>query len=184
MTDPVNTEPTVEETEVVVDPPVAALEPEPAEGAPVVSEDISDATLRAWARDNGIEDVPASGKLSATWREQITNAMANALALDPKEEVSAEVTLTEPAPSLETVTTEETTTETVSTPDGESTSPSTEESKPEGSFVKGDSAFDSPNTFSTSQTVDVSEEKPKDAVEYHSVFEAPNTFVTSQAFTA
>lgn len=38
--------------------------------------DISDADLRSWARDNGVEGVPGSGKLSAAWREKITIAMA------------------------------------------------------------------------------------------------------------
>lgn len=80
--------------------------PDPEATAPVEdtsAEDASDAALRAWARDNGVEGVPASGRLSASWREQITSAMA-AASLDPKEEATAEATSTD-------MSTSETTTE-------------------------------------------------------------------------
>jgi len=96
------------------EPAVAAPEPE------VDPEDASDAQLRTWAKDNGIEDVPANGKLSAAWREQITAAMAGALAVDPKAEVTAEAT-TEPS-TLKETTTEKAGTSTT----GEETTPPTE----------------------------------------------------------
>jgi len=98
------------------------------------AEDASDAELRTWARDNGIEDVPGSGKLSATWRETITTAMT--AALDPKDEASAEDT------SLASSTSSETTT------DGEEASPSTE---PEP-VAEYRSVFQAPATWVSSQT--------------------------------
>lgn len=105
MTEP-TPEPVVEETPApasVAEPasateePSASSEPTVESEAPVApeaepdtsAEDASDAALRAWAKDNGIEGVPGSGKLSAAWRDQITAAMT--AALDPKEEASAEV---------------------------------------------------------------------------------------------
>jgi hypothetical protein len=69
------------------------------------AEDASDAQLRAWARDNGIEDVPGSGKLSAVWREQITAAMAADLAMDPKDEGSVEPASSKSSPTTETTST-------------------------------------------------------------------------------
>jgi len=98
------------------------------------AEDASDAELRMWARDNGIEDVPGSGKLSATWRETITTAMT--AALDPKDEASAEDT------SLASSTSSET------TMDGEEASPSTE---PEP-VAEYRSVFQAPATWVSSQT--------------------------------
>jgi hypothetical protein len=89
-------------------PEVPAAEPV-VEVAPVVEEETpeevaSDSALRAWAKDNGIEDVPSSGRLSATWRDQITAAMTDALTSDPKEEASAEPTSTESSTSVKTTT--------------------------------------------------------------------------------
>lgn len=161
----------------------AAEEPAPVDDPTTeVREDASDAELRAWARDNGVEGVPASGKLSSAWRETIINAMAAALAADPKEEASAEATSTdspalteEPTPdTTETVTTDLTT-------DGEDSSPST----------------DAPNEGETplveEEAVEIEEEEPRDpkydlpefeSGEYRSVFKAPSTFMTSQAYTA
>lgn len=122
-------------------------EPAPEEGTPIFTEpvveetsaeDASDAELRAWAKDNGIEGVPGSGKLSAAWREQITNAMA--AALDPKDEASVEATSSESSTSLETM--NETSEEEVP--------PSAEEPEPEPE-VEYRSVFQAPNTFVTSQ---------------------------------
>lgn len=175
MTSPETTDPVVEEPVVVNDPADDSASSEPAveEPAPVddpvtvVDESASDAELRAWAKDNGVEDVPTSGRLSAAWRETILTAMA--AALDPKEEASAEATSTpEVSTSSDTVTEEIPTTETVSTPDGESTSVPTEEPVSEDE-EPGDPRLDMPE-FETG--------------EYRSVYKAPDTFVTTQAFTA
>lgn len=95
-------------------------------------EDASDAKLRAWARENGIEGVPGKRTpLSTEWREGITNAMT--AALNPKAEDSAGVTSSEPSASPET------TTEPLS---GEKTS------EP---VVEYRSVFQAPNTFVSSQ---------------------------------
>lgn len=132
MTEP--EEPTVTE-ETVVTESVATEEP-------TTTEEISDAELRAWAKENGIEGVPASGKLSATWREQITVAMA--AALDPKEEASVDAISTESSTSTET-----------SSTDQESTDSTDEETPVEAAakpvFEYRD-YFQAPNTFVTSQT--------------------------------
>lgn len=115
----------------------------PEEGTPIFTEpvveevsaeDASDAELRAWAKDNGIEGVPASGKLSSAWRDQITAAMA--AKLDPKEEVSVEGTSSESSISVETMT-EETSTEDITEPEREPT--------------EYRSVFKPPNTFVSSQ---------------------------------
>ena len=144
------------------EPAVVAASPEPAVGTgtviedPVVTdsattedsvtaaEDTTDAQLRLWAKDNGIEGVPASGRLSAFWREKITAAMASTL--DPKEEDSVvDTSSPESSTSVET-TMEETETGT----SGEETSPSTEEPvKVAPEFETGEyrSVFKPPNTF-------------------------------------
>jgi hypothetical protein len=139
MTLPEGVQPSGPTETPTVEDDTAATEPVTTDEDTTV-EDATDAELRAWARDNGIEGVPASGRLSATWREQITAAMT--AALDPKEEGSAEATTPESSTSVE-----ETTTET-DTPDGESPSPSTE-SEP---VVEYRSVFQPPNTFVDSQT--------------------------------
>lgn len=132
MTDPVNTEPTVDESAPVDDPTTA------------VNEAASDAELRAWAKENGIEGVPASGKLAASWREIIVNAMA--VALDPKEEASAEATSTS-----EPSTPPATTMATDSTPAGESSSVQTETEVETEPVWEYRSVFQPPNTFVSSQ---------------------------------
>lgn len=88
-------------------------------------ESSSDAVLRTWARDNGIDGVPASGKLSASWRDQITAAMAEAQAEDPKVEDSAE---------------------------GTSSSELSDKVAPEFEPAEYRSVFKAPNTWVTSQT--------------------------------
>lgn len=115
----------------------------------------SDAALRAWARDNGMEDVPSSGRLSAVWRDQITAAMA--AALDPKDEASVEAEDSSASSTSEMVTTETETT-------------------PEEPGGDGPSASTEP--------VPVQPERDNPTGEYRSVFYAPNTFVTGQAYTA
>lgn len=119
------------------------------------AEDASDADLRAWAKDNGIEGVPASGKLSAAWREQIVDAMAEKL--DPKEEDSAGTTSTESSTSVETKTGEEPLS-------GEKDS----SSEPEKEVAEEPEVV----------------QPEREPTEYRSVYKAPNTFVSSQAFTA
>lgn len=120
------------------------------------AEDASDADLRAWAKDNGIEGVPASGKLSAAWRDQIVSAMAEKL--DPKEEDSAGTTSFESSTSVETTNTEE---ELLSGENDSSSEPE-EEAAEEPEVVQPE----------------------REPTEYRSVYKAPNTFVSSQAFTA
>lgn len=118
--EPTNTEPTVET---------------PAEDTFV--EDASDAKLRAWAKDNGIDGVPGKRvKLSDAWREKITNAMA--AALNPKAEASAKATSSESSISVEKKTAE--------APSGETDSPSTEEP-----VVEYRSVFQAPDTFVSGQ---------------------------------
>ena len=129
---PVAPEPEASEPDTST-PAVTAEEPESPE------EVASDAALRAWAKDNGIEDVPASGRLSASWRDQITSAMA--AALDPKDEDSVEST--SPDSSTSTETKEKTT-----TPESESEPAPAAESIPE---VEYHSVFKPPNTFMSSQ---------------------------------
>lgn len=107
------------------------------------AEDASDAQLRAWARENGIEDVPGSGKLSAAWREQITAAMAAELAMDPKDEGSVE-----PASSKSSPTTETTSTTGDST--DQENSGSTEEETPEPA-PEYRSVWQAPETWVSSQ---------------------------------
>jgi hypothetical protein len=136
--------------------------PEPvvvAEEEETPEEIASDSALRAWARDNGFEDVPTSGRLSAAWREQITNAMA--AALDPKDEVSAEATSSDSSISVETTTEDPSSTDPEGSTD-ESNLDSTDEENPVEEPVAPE--------FETGQ--------------YRSVFKAPNTFVSSQAYTA
>lgn len=119
-------ESTTAEEPILVDDPVTAVD----ESAP-------DAELRAWAKDNGIEDVPASGRLSAAWREEILAAMT--AALDSEEEPPVEAP---PAESPPLVSTED---------------PVEEESQTERpvqpEFETGEyrSVFKAPNTFVTSQ---------------------------------
>lgn len=160
-----------------VDPPVtedqevSALD---ASDAPVTAEEeetpeeaASDAALRTWAKDNGIESVPANGKLSAAWREQITNAMAGALtdvatALDPKGEDSVEPTSSDSSISVKATT----------EPDD-----STDEESP-----AEDSADEPEEELVVEEPEPVAPEFETGT--YRSVFKAPNTFVTSQAYTA
>lgn len=152
MTEPENATPAAESETPIFDATAAAAEAEesPAELA-------ADAQLRLWAKANGIEDVPANGRLSAAWREQITAAMTAALVVDPKEEASAETTSTESSDSSSS----ETTTETPS--DG----PTEEEPKAE---VKLEPALPNIPEFETGT--------------YRSVFYPPNTFVSSQYYTS
>lgn len=163
-------EPTVTETPAVTepvttDPAATAEEPAPVDDpTTAVDESASDAELRAWAKDNGIEDVPASGRLSAAWRDQIITAMA--AALDPKDEASAEPGASSPPSTSPETTTTETTAEPTG---GESPSASTEEAPAERPLTGPGS--DQP-------------EFAHGGSEYRSVFQAPNTFVTGQAFTA
>jgi hypothetical protein len=102
-----------------------------------VDEAASDADLRAWAKDNGIEDVPASGRLSATWREQILAAQAAAAAPVVEEETVVDST-------------------DQSTPDStdEETPVEVEEVKPTGPEWETGvyrSVFQAPNTFIVNQ---------------------------------
>jgi len=137
--------------------PEATASTEPAVEVPTVEvvpeetpeEIASDAALRAWAKDNGIEDVPASGRLSAAWREQITAAMA--AALDPKDEASAETEDSSASSTSEMVTTEETTTDGES--GEESTSAPTEPVQPEFDNPSGEyrSVFKAPAEWVHSQ---------------------------------
>ena len=150
MTEPENTEPKAEEStiEAPVDSSDVMEESAPVDETSTEDtsvEDASDAALRAWARDNGIEGVPGSGKLSAAWREQITAAMT--ADLDPKEEVSAES-----GDSPESSTSVETMTETTTGSSGEETSAPTEPVQPEFETGEYRSVFKAPNTFITSQT--------------------------------
>lgn len=80
---PTQDEPAVVEEATSAFPDETVEEETPEEAA-------SDAALRAWARDNGIEGVPASGKLSAAWRDQITAAIAEAATEEPAEEEAAQ----------------------------------------------------------------------------------------------
>lgn len=138
MSLPQNLEPTEEPTPVIESVEVSEED---------FAEDASDAQLRQWAKDNGIEGVPASGKLSATWREQITGAMADALndvatALDPKGEDSAEATSSESSTLLK------------AKAEKASEEPVVEdkESAPaEPPVVEYHSVFEAPNTYVTSQ---------------------------------
>lgn len=133
-TDPaVETEPTATDESVVIAESATVKDSVTVEAA-------SDAELRAWAKDNGIDGVPTSGKLSTSWREQITAAMA--AALDPKAEASVEATPPESSTSVETMTEEK------ETGFGESST----QTKPEFEPVEYRSVFQAPNTFVTSQT--------------------------------
>lgn len=89
---PVDPTPTSASSDPTVDPAPVAEEETPEEAA-------SDAALRQWAKDNGIEGVPTSGRLSAAWRDEITAAMADAQAQSPKVEASVSVTSSEPSTS-------------------------------------------------------------------------------------
>lgn len=149
----VSSEPAVETT--VTEAPVVAEPVVTEDPATVAAEDASDAQLRAWAKENGIEGVPASGKLSAAWREQITTAMA------------APVTSEEETISSGSFTSVETLGETtvILTPD-EADDPVGEESL-------------------AAEVVEPEPVAPEfETGEYRSVFKAPNTFMSSQAFTA
>jgi hypothetical protein len=150
MTLPEGVKPSSGAEETPVEPTIAE---EPVVTEPVITEDsttedASDAALRAWAKENGIEGVPASGKLSAVWRDQITTAMA--VALDPKDEVSVA-----PEDSPESSTSETTTEEPASGSSGEEeTSPPTEEPvavQPEFETGEYRSVFKAPNTFVSGQ---------------------------------
>lgn len=144
MTEPENATPAAESETPIFDATAAAAEAEetPAELA-------ADAQLRLWAKANGIEDVPASGRLSAAWREQITTAMTAALVADPKEEASAGTTSTESSDSSSS----ETTTETPS--DGPTDEVKLEQPAlpniPEFETGTYRSVFYPPNTFVSSQ---------------------------------
>lgn len=162
MSLPQNIQPAEPVKSTVAEDPVVS-EPDTTEDTATVeedaSEDASDSQLRQWAKDNGIEGVPASGRLSATWRDQISAAMAAALndmatALDPKDEDSAEATSSDSSTPMETETTDDST--------DQSNLDSTNEENAEPAPVAPE--------FETGT--------------YQSVFKAPNTFVTSQAFTA
>lgn len=147
--EPTKTEPAVVAAPAPVVTPVekptpAAVEPEaPVVVEPVVEdpEDASDAALRAWAKDNNIEGVPGSGKLSAAWREQLTSAMS--AALDPKEEGSVKPASPESSSSETTSTTGDST-------DQESPG-STEEEKPEPA-PEYRSVWQAPETWVSGQT--------------------------------
>ena len=151
MTGPESTEP-VAATDTPIADAVAAdsasTEP-PADETETPEEAASDAALRSWAKDNGIEGVPASGRLSATWRDQITAAMA--AALDPKEEASAEATSSESSTSSDTTKTdpEEPTQE-----DGSTEAPVAEPAPVQPEFETGEyrSVFRAPETWVHSQT--------------------------------
>lgn len=130
------------------------------EPEPTVAEGTSDADLRAWAKDNGIDDVPASGKLSVSWRETITNAMA--AALDPKDEGTAETTsTTSSTPETETKS------ETEWIPDPE-----------EREALKAD--LDE----ALAADLQLLKEAEEPVVEYRTPWVAPETWVTGQAYTA
>jgi len=157
-------ETTVTEAPVVTEPVTSDASVTVEEETP--EEIASDAALRAWAKDNGIEDVPTSGRLSAAWREQITIAMAAALA--PKEEASAEDTSSEPSTSSETMTEEELS--------GIPWIPDSTELKD----LRNDLNFALEKDLENLKK----EWKEEQVVEYRSVFEPPNTWVTSQHYTA
>lgn len=112
-------------------------EPAPVDDA-TAAEDASDAELRTWARDNGIDGVPATGRLSATWREQITAAIAAAAEPPPAEEepepvVEEELVVEEPVAEEE--------------PEAEEVKPVA----PEWETGVYRSVFQAPDTFVTSQ---------------------------------
>lgn len=120
----------------------------------IAAEDASDAQLRAWAKDNGVEGVPTSGRLSAVWRENIILAMTRALALDPKDAGTAQAT----------------------TPTDSSTSSDTE------TETTSEEGLDKPAEVKLELPLEKPLATP--VVEYRSVWEAPNTYVSSQTFTA
>jgi hypothetical protein len=135
----------VVETEEVQAPVVATAEPEPeVSDSAETAEDASDAQLRQWAKDNNIEGVPASGRLSSSWREQITNSMISSL--DPKEEDSAEDTSSTETSSL---TTEEETAS--STTEGEAVEEPEVPVQPEFETGTYRSVFKAPDTFVSGQ---------------------------------
>ena len=107
-------------------------EPAPVDDA-TAAEDASDAELRTWARDNGIDGVPATGRLSATWREQITAAIAAAAEPPLIEEEPVELVVEEPAAEEE--------------PEAEEVKPVA----PEWETGVYRSVFKAPDTFVTSQ---------------------------------
>ncbi len=153
MTEPEGTQPKVDLEATVTEPPVVT-EPVATE-EPVTAEEVSDAELRAWAKDNGIEGVPASGKLSASWREQITTAMV--AVLSPKDEASVDNTSTELSISM--------------------TTDSTDQENPDSTDEESSPVEKTP--------VVVAPVAPEfESGEYRSVFRAPNTFVTSQTYTS
>lgn len=155
---------TVSTEETVTTPdPAASTDPAPTETPEeIAAEDASDAQLRAWAKDNGIDGVPASGRLSATWRDQITAAMnaAAEAAAAPAEESPAE-----PEAEPEIVSTDQ------SSPD------STEEESP--AEAEEEVAAERPLTGPGSDQPEFAHGGP----DYRSVFQAPDTWMTSQAYT-
>lgn len=128
-----STEPTVE----------VAPEPAPVEDPAMAAEDATDAELRAWAKDNGIDGVPASGKLSATWRDQITAAMAAAA-----EPVVEEETVVDSTDESTPDSTEE---ETLAEEEPEVEAEEVKPTGPEWESGVYRSVFQAPNTFITSQ---------------------------------
>ena len=125
------------------------------------TEETSDADLRSWAKDNGIEDVPTSGKLSVSWREKIVNAMAKAL--DPKEEASAPTTST-----------------TSSTPKTETKS----EGEPWIADPAERAAFDAGFKKALDKDLEAIKEEEPEPEPYRTPWVAPDTWVTGQAYTA
>ncbi len=154
------------------EPPASVAEDEETE---TPEEAASDAVLRQWAKDNGIDGVPASGRLSAAWREEITAAMAESQAQNPKEEGSANDTSFEPSTSEDE--------ETESTTGGpKAAEPKAEvEPEPESETDADAEAQDEGDEVEAEEQAPVPPEREQ--MEYRSVFKAPNTWVSSQAFT-
>lgn len=139
----------------VFDDAAAAAKADAAEE--IAAEDASDAQLRAWAKDNGMEGVPTTGRLSAVWRENIILAMTEALAADPKDAGTAQAT---PA---------------VDSPGSSGTSSGTETETTE---------LEKPAEVKLEKPLKVQPEFDNPAGEYRSVWYPPDTYVSSQAFTA
>jgi len=162
-------DPTATEAEATVTEAPVVTEPDTTEVPATVeepAEDATDAELRAWARDHGMENVPTSGRLSAAWREQITAAMA-AAALDPKEEASAEATSTEPSTS-------ETTTEDAGQPWITDPAELAQFKDDIEAALEADAKLAAAKPFVAEEPV----------VEYRTPYVAPDTWVTGQAYTA
>jgi hypothetical protein len=146
----------------VFDEAAAAAKADAAEE--IAAEDASDSQLRAWAKANGVEGVPAGGRLSAVWRENIILAMTKALGSDPKDEGTATATPEADSPGASATSTS---TETV-----------TEETRTEVALEK-------PVEVKLEQPLKpIQAEFDNPSGEYRSVWKAPDTWVTSQTFTA